>query len=175
MNMLEKFFGRRLPRGPTNLSDVFFKGTQVQGESHYHVYAAPSRAQALAFLRDKEVKEQAVFVIAETPDGSIGRDLTVIFEEKTGRILEFGKRKQLAQPQKSDTHCATCGHFLFPTKITPCVTYFLSIEELKEKGYGFKCGSCQAELCAYCIKLGVEGQIPACLLCGNTKAIYQAG
>src|SRR5205807_3829377 len=94
--------------------------TQRQNDgSTYDIYRAPSRAEALAFLRDFEVKEERRYVIVETPQGNLGKDFVLIFDEKTQETIELARRKPLASLKKSMTHCCRCGYPVLPLARSP--------------------------------------------------------
>lgn len=129
-----------------------------QDGSLYLVDHFPNRAAALDHLRGVEVRQERVYVIAETSlDGSYGRDLVMIFDEADGSIIEFGKRDALDSPTRSATDCARCGYPVIPMDapmIEPgpnvTVSWYLQLDEMKRAGLGFACESCGALSCASC-------------------------
>src|SRR4051794_29315111 len=102
MGFFAKLFGRSSPKCP-------FKKTEHSQGNRYDVYSGKDRNEAFAFLRGLEIKEERHYAIVETPDGNFGKDLIMIFDERTQDLIELAERKPLARLQKSRTHCARCG------------------------------------------------------------------
>jgi hypothetical protein len=151
-----------------------YQGSETSGGNRYEVYSASSRSEALSFLRGKEVKEERLYVIVETPEGNFGRDLIWIFDEKTQELLEHGERKPLPQIEKSMTRCARCGYIVLPVG-AQAPKGPIDVDEvgelLKEKGMGFYCGSCQTLWCPFCVS--TRGFSPTCELCGEEVDFFR--
>ena len=45
------------------------------------VHTAPTKADALAFLQKKTVKTLSRYLVVDTPEGNLGRDINGIYEE----------------------------------------------------------------------------------------------
>ena len=103
MSLFKKIFGG------SGGGNVTFQQTQRQADGNtYDVYTAPTRDDALAFLRQHEVKEERRYAIVETPQGNIGKDFIMIFDERTQGMIELAQRQPLAAPRKSASHCCRC-------------------------------------------------------------------
>jgi hypothetical protein len=159
------------------MSKPQFVHTQRQADGNtYDVYRAATRSEALAFLRGLEVKEERRYAIVETPEGNIGKDFILIFDEKDSSTIELGQRKPLPKPQKSAGRCCSCGYPVIPYRKTPAfgpsvgrVTEFIIIAEAKESGAGYVCDSCVAICCAFC---ATPEKSPRCALCGSKMNPY---
>jgi hypothetical protein len=175
MGILSKLFGKesgekqganQLPKG------VLFREVENTSGNRYEVYTAVNRDTALAFLRGKEIKEEKHYIIVETPDGSIGKDLIMIFDEKTSKMIEFGERKILTQFKNSMTHCAGCGYTVLPAgQSVAGVTELIVMGELKKSGVGFLCQKCRTLWCPFCTSL--QGSDPICGICGNVMKLFR--
>jgi len=89
------------PAGPDSRDvsgPVTFRGTENTQGNRYEVYQARNRADALAFLREQVVREERRYIVVETPEGSIGKDLIMIFDEATNTKIEYGERRPLEKP-----------------------------------------------------------------------------
>lgn len=169
--------------GRSQFADVRYKGTEVTSGSTYKVYTAPGRARALEFLRACVVNEERYYLIIETPQGNFGKDLVVIFDERTSARIEFGERRPLPSPVKSPDRCARCGYPVLPfdasapgaDALSPFEKLLQStpkdgaqpvvfLEGLKDKGLGFFCPACPTAWCAFC----VSEENLRCGLCGGT-------
>ena len=64
---------------PVAVSLVGFIKTENRKSYTYEIYKAPSREQALAFLKTKAVTKEMYYIEVETPDGTFGRDLGGIY------------------------------------------------------------------------------------------------
>ena len=159
------------------MADPQFVHTQRQADGNtYDVYRAATRSEALAFLRGLEVKEERRYAIVETPEGNIGKDFILIFDEKTSSTIELGQRKPLAQPRKSPGRCCNCGYPVIPYDKPPDlgaslgrVTAVVIIDEARENGAGYACDSCGAICCAICAR---PEKSPRCVLCGSELSPY---
>ena len=60
---------------------VKFKENLDKGGSTYVVHTAPTKADALAFLQKKTVKRPSLYLVVDTPEGNLGRDINGIYEE----------------------------------------------------------------------------------------------
>ena len=159
------FFGRLFKRAPS-VQGVRFKQREVTNGNTYEVYTAPSRKRALEFLRAVEISRERKYVVVETPEGSLGKDLIMIFEEANGHRIEFGVRKPLPKPKKSRTHCARCGYPVLPAGREPAgvnVTEFVVLDEMKAQGVGFYCSACRTCWCPFCVS---ADSLETCQLCG---------
>ena len=148
---------------------------QADGNT-YDIYRASSRSAALSFLRDLEVKEERRYAIVETPEGNVGKDFILIFEEKTGETVELGQRRMLAKASKAPGRCCCCGYPVLPYSKIPDfgpsigrVRTYVILSEAKKNGAGFACSSCGAICCAFC---GTPEKSPLCALCGNKMLPY---
>ncbi len=148
----------------------------------FHVHRARSRVEALDFLRQKPVRENLVYLIVETPQGNVGRDVIHIFEEQNGKPIEFGVRPRVAQPKPSTTNCAWCGFHIFPinmesvTSGPSTVQLYLTIREMKNSGIGFRCESCALLQCAFCTDFpesATVGDPAPCRFCDQNLAANQ--
>jgi hypothetical protein len=124
-------------------------------------------------------------VIVETPHRNLGRDYIMIFDEAGGVPLEFPHRTPLPMPQRAPGCCARCGYFVVPLadpteglprnqKVT--FSWFLAVDELREKGHGYRCAALS---CAECYVSGPpvprhpDGSLDIrCLLCGEAVDPY---
>ncbi|MFF2009615.1 hypothetical protein ACFVWY_11140 [Streptomyces sp. NPDC058195] len=151
-------------------------GTEHRPSATYHVYRGPDRAHALEFLRGTPVMEPHVYVIVETPQGNLGRDLIYVFEESDGRPVEFGARTRLENPASSDTHCAWCGFYVVPFAVpreaaaASTLSVYLTMDEAREKGHGLRCHHCALLQCVFCADFAASGDggtEPHCRACGR--------
>jgi hypothetical protein len=55
--------------------------------THRH-YKASSRAAAIAFLRKQNVTLPLYYIMVETPEGTFGKDLTIMYDAGTGSVIE---------------------------------------------------------------------------------------
>lgn len=62
-------------------SKVNYKEKINDNNSIYEVYAAEKKADALAFLKFKSVHKPNFYIVVDTPEGNIGRDINGIYEE----------------------------------------------------------------------------------------------
>ncbi len=155
-----------------NDPEATFVRTQRQPNGNtYDIYRAPTRSEAMAFLRGLEVKEERRYAIVETPQGNIGKDFILIFDEKSGDTIELGQRKALPQPKKSASRCCSCGYPVLPYGTIPdfgpavgSITRVVLVSEAKKNGAGYSCGSCRAICCAFC---ATPEKSPRCPFCGN--------
>jgi hypothetical protein len=142
---------------------VKYKEKELTNGNTYEVYTATSRARALEFLRATDVRKERKYVIVETPDGSIGKDMIMI--EATSQNIEFGKRKPLKRMKKSRTHCTKCGYPVFPAGWSLSgAKELIGLDEMMEKGVGFLCSWCATAWCPFC----VDTEAPEiCQMCGG--------
>jgi len=153
---------------PPQTEGVAFKEREVTDGNEYLVYRAATRSAAMSFLRSTPVKEERHYLIVETPSG---KDMIMIFDERTSEKLEFGIREALPALAKSTTHCSKCGYPVLPGgRAVPGVKELLLLDELKDKGVGFVCGTCEAAWCPFC----VPGDTPdSCQLCGTGMSVVR--
>ena len=155
----------------TKSGSVTFSHSESREGSRYVVYTASSWQDAMMFLREQEVKEHLLYLIAETPEGNIGKDLISIFDEGNGKTLELGKRKPLRVPKKSETHCSRCGYFVMPgAPLIKGAVHYLCLEDMQPFGQGFFCHKCASVMCAFCITL--EGTKAPCPFCDGPMVPY---
>jgi len=150
-----------------------YKETELTNGNTYDVYTAPSRIKALEFLRATDVMKERTYVIVETPDGNLGKDLIMIFDEGDSQKIEFGIRKPLPSPKKSKTHCTTCGYPVLPASRWPAgvnVKELLLLDQLRDKGVGFYCSTCQTCWCPFCVPTDSP---ETCQLCGAHMDLYR--
>ena len=149
-------------------SDVTFKERITNDNGIYDVYHGPSRCNALRFLRLMPVMQEGVYLVVETPEGNVGKDLISIFNENTGENIEFGERKPLSQITPSMTHCAKCGYTVLPGGLG--LPDSVGLEQLKQQGVGYYCSVCKTAWCPFC----VDADRPfACDICGTNMDIYR--
>lgn len=173
MGLLDWLFGKRDASGqtaypPKKGTDIKFRDKEVKNGNTYEVYTATCRSKALDFLRATEVKEERKYVIVETPEGSFGKDLIMIFDEATSEKVEFGVRHPLPKLKKSITHCTKCGYPVLPAGSWPAgmnVKELILLEQMKEKGVGLYCSNCQTSWCPFCVSA------VTCDLCGRQLAL----
>ena len=153
---------------------VTFRQTENTNGNRYEVYRAKSKADAMTFLRAQEVREERRYIVVETPEGNIGKDLIMIFNEATNTKIEYGERRPLDKPCMTPGRCVRCGYTVLPAGavgIAPGVTEthtLLLLDELKEKGVGIVCAKCRALHCPFCVGTGE----PVCPTCGERMSLY---
>jgi hypothetical protein len=125
----------------------------------YEVYRCASEAEALAFLRRRDVPQERYYLIVETPVRNLGRDLIGIFDEDTSAQIEFPGRTPLREPLPSRTNCARCGYVVVPAKEIESFTSgpftmssYSTLDEMIEHGGGFRCTGCSSLACASCYR-----------------------
>ncbi|RSN64071.1 hypothetical protein DMH08_18435 [Actinomadura sp. WAC 06369] len=154
-----------------------------QPSGRYLIESFGSRAEALDFLRGCEVRDEKVYVIAETPEGNLGKDLIMIFEEDDGAFVELADRKALPDPAFSRENCARCGYSVIPAAAFPSVegasfSYHLNLEDMEMNGTGFQCSSCKGLACARCYRATLHNprtQAPLdlrCWLCNRETELF---
>lgn len=152
-----------------------FRETENTNGNRYEVYRAKSKADAMAFLRAQEVREERRYIVVETPEGNIGKDLIMIFNEATNTKIEYGERRPLDKLCTTPGRCVRCGYTVLSAAavgIAPEVTEtytLLLLDELKEKGVGFVCAKCRALHCPFCVGSGE----PVCPTCGTTLTLHR--
>jgi hypothetical protein len=173
-------FRKSFPTNKEKKMSVQFKENEDSGGNHYEVYIASNYEEALEFLRGKEVKNEKHYVIAETPQGSWGKDMIMIFNERTSSFIEYGTRNRLPKIKTSLSECGGCGYpvFPYPRQIKDMHLVLLLDEDLKKKGYGFFCPTCQTLWCSICIDFShahieTPDNMPACKICGKPLELYQ--
>ena len=60
---------------------------KVSGKE-YWIFSSDSRETAMAFLRQVTVPRRLLYVIVETPDGNVGRDCEMLFNESDGSRID---------------------------------------------------------------------------------------
>jgi len=176
MSIFTRLFGKKddeETKTRRQAKGVRFREVETTNGNRYEVFTATSRDTALEFLRAEDVKEERSYLVVETPDGSFGKDLVMIFDEKTSEMIEFGERKPLPQLKKSKAHCARCGYAVLPAgRAVAGVTEMIVMEDLKKKGVGFSCQTCRTLWCPFCISL--QGAAPICGICGKVIKLLRA-
>ncbi|GAB3645497.1 hypothetical protein [Glycomyces tarimensis] len=144
---------------PPGYSDTRPIRTVRRPDSLYLIEEFENRAEALAFLRGCEVRDERVYVIAENPQGNLGKDLVMVFEEADGAFVEIAERTALPTPRYSSEDCARCGYSVIPaaspgfsdsSEEHGSTWWFLSLEDMEMGGHGEQCKSCGALGCARC-------------------------
>ena len=170
MSFLKSMTKPRSPSGddPRDVSRLAtFRDTENTNGNRYEVYLAKSKADAIDFLRAQEVREERRYIVVETPEGNIGKDLIMIFNEATNTKIEYGERRPLDKPCTVPRRCVRCGYTVLPAGavgIAPGVTEthtLLLLDELKEKGVGLVCATCKTLHCPFCVGSG-ELVCPTC-------------
>ena len=136
-----------------NFSHVKYLRTEKQEAYNrtYEIFSAKTMDAALKYLRGREVKERDYYVIVETEDGNVGKDLISIFNEETGQIMEHGTRKPFNSLKPSATHCAKCGYDIIPIKEKINSLARFDMDDLIKHGRGFQCKGCNLLFCASCV------------------------
>jgi hypothetical protein len=155
----------------------------------YEVYRCANEAEALAFLRRRDVPQEKYYVIVETPLRNLGRDLFGIFDEKSEAQIEFPAHTPLREPVSSRTNCARCGYVVLPlreiespTSDVHTVQMFTSLDELMESGFGYRCTGCSSLACASCyhstvgaIERDADGRLHLkCWVCGSPVKLLKS-
>jgi hypothetical protein len=157
--------------------NVIYKHTENKGDKLFYVYTAKSWQDAIEFLHKYEVRKPLNYVVVETPEGNLGKDIISIYNELDGKTLELGYRKPLPEIKKSLTHCCRCEYFVFPMEhfnkevFVKEVRYFLSLEDMQNNGNGFYCSKCKTVWCAICVSF-CNGKV-FCDICGSDMDFYQ--
>ena len=170
MSLFKKLFG--------GSGKVTFRRTLRQADGNtYDVYAARTRRDALDFLRQHEVKEERRYAIVETPEGNVGKGFIMMFEERSGAMIELAERRPLRRPRKSTSHCCRCGYPVIPLgRSSPnearvgALYELVVLSEMKKQGTGFVCSECHALCCAICAS---PPDSPACPLCREKLEPYR--
>lgn len=129
----------------------------------YEVYWVKSEAVALEYLRRRDVRLEGYYVIVETPQRNLGRDMVMIFDEADGSLIEIPERTPLPVPTPSPTHCARCGypilpctHLEFRCDDPDCghpwhtADFAQSTDEVIRAGWGYRCTQCRSAACRAC-------------------------
>ncbi|MCP2283808.1 hypothetical protein APR04_002721 [Promicromonospora umidemergens] len=171
-------FRRKRGRDKTS-ANVRLVGRDERERATYIIYSAARLAAALDFLRQTPVTEEFVYLIVETPQGNIGRDLVYIFDESDGTPLALAPRPASSDPTPSETHCAWCGHFVVPVElprlrfhevVSSVATHVLVEGPLYKRGHGFSCEHCGFLQCAVCSGMtndDADPPMPTCRSCGR--------
>lgn len=161
--------------------------TVKRPDALYLIEKFPTRSAALDFLRGCEVRDERVYVIAENPQGNLGKDLIMIFEEADGAFVEIAERSPLPTPRLSAENCARCGYSVLPAsppglsgvsqdRVT--VHWLLALSEMERDGHGYRCRSCGALACARCYRSVPQRREPdgqldlRCWLCGGETEVF---
>jgi endogenous inhibitor of DNA gyrase (YacG/DUF329 family) len=150
---------------------VSYKEKERNNGNTYEVYAATSKSIAMKFLRQFPVTLERHYVICESPQGNVGKDMIMIFDEGTQKRIEYGTRKPLPQIKLSTSNCSKCGYPVLPASERS--TRFAGshgsdaedikdIALLKEKGVGFLCAPCRAAFCIFCADENNPTECPIC-------------
>ena len=80
----------------------------------YEVYRGGTRSVALEFLKSIPTSEipRLFYIIVETPQGNIGKDLTNIFDEATGSIIEVSPQPNIEKLLAALTQDRSAGDTL---------------------------------------------------------------
>jgi hypothetical protein len=150
---------------------VTYKETEQTDGNTYKVFTAPSKHDALEFLREEVVKEERQYIIVETIEGNLGKDFIMIFDEETQEKIEYGIRKPHNKYHSSKTHCACCSYPVLPAKSFPeyITIGYISPEDMNNKGMGFYCVNCKTVWCAIC---GNENELKYCKICEKEMDFY---
>ncbi|WP_335972711.1 hypothetical protein [Streptomyces sp. CA2R106] len=163
---------------------VRFLRTERTDRATYHVHSGPGRAAALEFLRRTPVRDELVYTVVETPEGTFGRDLIYIFDEADGALIELGVRTAGSTLTPSSTRCAWCEHTVVPYDIPlddrthgsgPRSLDPDGLAGLVRTGGGFGCGSCALLQCAVCSGLSAPDRaagVPHCRACGRRLSVH---
>ncbi|MFX0148879.1 MAG: hypothetical protein ACFE8E_14160 [Candidatus Hodarchaeota archaeon] len=148
------------------------KTTHYSERNRYDVYSANNIKEAIKFLRKQEIKLPYYYIVIETPEGNIGKDIIGIYNEQNSELIELGRRKKLPNMKKSQEFCTQCGYFVFPMKpFNNEVSHVLNIEDMCNKGVGFYCSSCETVWCAQCVV--ISGYVVKCKLCRTEMVPFQ--
>lgn len=140
--------------------------TEQNSSGTYVVESFASRSSALEVLRGCDVRDERVYLIAETPEGNIGRDLVWIFEEQDGSFIEIAERTPLPEPTFSRTDCARCGYTVLPMGRPGAgisvdggmtVSHYLVAGDIERAGQGLECQECGALGCMHCYLHNADG------------------
>lgn len=163
---------------------VEFVRTEQPKESPYtyHLHRGPDRASALTFLRATPVREEFVYVIVETPEGNLGRDLIFIFDEATGQPLEYGPRPVLPAPILSTTRCGWCESVVVPLELDPPkqrlassgAEIIIAQDAMLGTGMGYRCSGCSLLTCAFCAPEPDRGDTRCCRVCNDPLTPHTA-
>ncbi|WP_202232151.1 hypothetical protein [Actinacidiphila reveromycinica] len=153
------------------------------------MHSGPDRAAAMEFLRRTPVRDELVYTVVETPEGTFGRDLVHLFHlfhEADGAPIEWGARVPNVTLTPSSTRCAWCEHTVVPYQVPShdrtqgAATVYPAHDDLfglVRTGGGFRCDSCALLQCAVCSGLAEPGRAagePGCRACGRTAAVHTA-
>jgi predicted Zn finger-like uncharacterized protein len=158
---------------PEKKHNVALEQNYQKDGKRYEEYSAQSRSAAIAFLCDKEVKDQAYYISVATPDGWYGRDLLEIYDENTQKRIKLPQRHPMPNPVKSMTRCTRCGYTVLPItrhtfpNISGPAEIVITEEkyDFKENGLGYVCPDCRTLWCAHCT--GTSGRKATCAICGK--------
>jgi hypothetical protein len=168
-------------QGEESTDNVVYDHTKRVRGATYEVHRALNRKAALAFLRERDVKRELYYVVVETPAGNIGRDMIMIFDERTGERIEFGIRRPLPAPQPSSTDCARCGYPILPGHVPPLpagvgsVQIYATYEEELTSGGGYRCQECGNLSCAICVEPSPppgKRRAPTCWCCSGEMTLH---
>jgi hypothetical protein len=174
------------PRGPEDARVSFPRDGETRelrtlhkAGGYYLIVDFPDRATALRFLRGCEVRRELVYVIAANPEGTLGKDLIMIFEATDGSSVELAERSPGLRSTQRD--CIRCGYQVLPAHAPAAgiaeVSYgssvrrYYALEGLQTGGHGFRCSSCRTLTCAWCLlaseptKLADSSLLLRCLNC----------
>lgn len=159
-------------RDEPSVRGIDFKEKEVTSGNTYEVYTGPSRSAAMEFLRQTEVKEERHYVVVETPEGNVAKDLITIFNEGTQEFIEYGKREPLGELRPSMSSCARCGYPVLPAgqPLTSNTIELITVKELQDKGVGFVCRPCGTLWCPFCVSFE-DYSLPLCDICGKGMEI----
>jgi hypothetical protein len=158
-----------------------------KSDALYLIEAFDSRPAALEFLRGCEVRDERVYVIAESPQGNLGKDLIMIFKEEDGAFVEIAERGALPAPEFSRENCSRCAYSVIPAT-SPYegipsdehgrITLLLDLESMEMSGQGYQCTSCHGLACARCYRATPQTRAPngsldlRCWLCDGEVDLF---
>jgi hypothetical protein len=93
MGFLKQLFGLGERAHPSSISVKFVREERCRApvfgnEVVKRIYQAATRAEALEFLRQTPVTKQFYYVEVDTPDGRVGKDLSIIYDGEGKKIAD---------------------------------------------------------------------------------------
>jgi hypothetical protein len=142
--------------------------------SVYEVAWVKTEAAALEYLRRRDVREERYYVIVETPQRNLGRDMIMIFDEADGSLIEIPARTPLPELTPSPTHCSRCGYAILPAESVPfpcdgvncghpwhTADFAEPADEVIRAGWGYRCTKCRSAACRACYEATGEENLAA--------------
>jgi hypothetical protein len=110
MSFFKKLFGKR-GGSPSGKVKFIREERKIGGAFEYvwRIHSAPSRADAIEFLRNTPVTKSFLYIMVDTPEGRVGKDIDIIYDvSKTGQIKSIevrdGNDDSLASRLASNNH-----------------------------------------------------------------------